>query len=437
MVGRYYALILASYCLSLSLPLAAQEKDTIQIVLNTRPAAAEVYSADGSQRLTASAQEGFSYDRHRLRVGQVQLTHLRLQIRRKGYRSHLESIPSEVLLAAPRAGTVVWPPGDASIGLVATRATWTPASAWLLLVLPAGLFFWLRRSPRSAPSPLSRQPESLASAWELSPGQVVGDYKILDRLGEGVSAVVYKVEGPAGDWLALKLLKPGEMRGQDNLARFRREMKALTRLRHPNIPFLLDFGEYRGMVYLVMEWLSGTTLRERLSGQPVAAPQALEWVIQLARALESAHRLGILHRDLKPDNVILAPDGRVCLTDFGLARADDSTTLTVEGTLLGTPAYMAPEIVEGQGASEASDQYALGCLAVELLSGTPPYSGESPLAVALQHVHGPLPSCERLPGLNPEQVQWILTLLAKSPGERYPSLKVFLESEPQIAPVQH
>lgn len=243
--------------------------------------------------------------------------------------------------------------------------------------------------------------------WDVPLGDYIDGYKVQRRLGEGVSGVVYRVTSPGGEHLALKLLKINE----ELRPRWRREMVALLSLRHDNIPYLADFGEYRGMPYLCLELVEGRSLCQM--------PGDLNLLRQLVDVLRYAHSQGILHRDLKPGNVMVTPDGTVKLSDFGLARAQDSTTLTAEGTLIGTPSYTAPEIFSGAAASPASDLYSLGCLAFEMLTGQPPFRGESPLALAVQHLHQPAPALSALrPDLDPALVTALQRLLAKSPAER-------------------
>jgi tRNA A-37 threonylcarbamoyl transferase component Bud32 len=285
----------------------------------------------------------------------------------------------------------------------------------LLLGLPAG-FFWRRKLQPPAAEVVAPSPTGLP--WELMPGAKIGQYQVLQRLGEGVSAVVYRVAAPDGE-LALKLLKPQSFRGTDVLPRFRREMKSLCRLRHPNIPFLDDFGEYMEMNYLAMELLSPRSLLDSLANGPLNSAETMVVLKQLCEALIFCHRQGILHRDIKPENVVWGQDGTIRLTDFGLARPHDATTLTIEGTLLGTPSYMAPELVQGQPANEQSDQYSLGCLAYHMLSGAPPFSGETALAVLMQHITTEAPALE---GVDPKLEAWVRRTMAKSADERFASV---------------
>jgi len=297
---------------------------------------------------------------------------------------------------------------------------------WPLLFLgvPALLFFRRKPLPVVVPNVVSQEP---SLPWELAVGQKVGEHEVVQRLGEGVSAVVYRVKGGEGD-LALKLLKPQHFRQGDVLPRFRREMKALCRLRHAHIPYLADFGEYQGMNYLAMELLSPSSLLDTLEKGPMRPAEALVVLRHLTEALEFCHKQGILHRDIKPENVVWGRDGKVRLTDFGLARPHDASTLTVEGTLLGTPAYMAPELVQGEPTSAVTDIYSLGCLAYHMLAGRPPFEAESPLAVLMQHISN---QPAELPSDCPDQLRaWVDRCMQKAPEDRFADMSVALRELP-------
>jgi tRNA A-37 threonylcarbamoyl transferase component Bud32 len=283
-----------------------------------------------------------------------------------------------------------------------------PPRWWLGLVPLALLALGLRKRLRARPEDPTH-----------SPGvqNQVGSYTLGEALGEGMTSVVYRVHHQ-GQEVALKLLKSSEQRGAEVLPRFRREMKALSQLRHPHIPWLLDFGEHEGRLYLVMELLSSQTLEDRL---PVAWPQAVDWLLQLASAVQAAHQQGVLHRDIKPQNAVFGQDGRLKLSDFGLARDAQANTVTAEGAWLGTPLYMAPELFQGGRATPATDQYALGVLAYEMLSGKVPFQGDSPLAVAVQHMQSPPPDLPE--GLPPELGKLVMRMLEKQPEQRFPDLE--------------
>ena len=259
--------------------------------------------------------------------------------------------------------------------------------------------------------------------WDLPPGLWVDSYKVWEKLGEGASGIVYRVETEQGDEFALKLLKPQQVHTPEMLDRFRREMKTLRTLNHPNIPYLADLGEFRGMSYLVMELLGPTTLQDRLNSGPLTAPEAVKVLRQLADALAFCHKQGILHRDIKPENVIWG-DGRVRLSDFGLARQAGSQTLTQEGTIMGTPCYIAPEIVQGEGTSAQTDQYSLGCVAYHLVAGVPPFQAENPMVVLMHHIEKNPPPLINVPQ---ELTEVIFTMLRKRPEHRFRSLEALIQ----------
>lgn len=420
-------------CLVLRLGVWGQAADGyVQLRIRSDPPDAAVFSVDGSEQYCPSAAEPFQFSRARLKVGKTTLSQAAFLLRKKGYRDANFSIPSEQVLYAP-GNQLDWPQGESVVTLTPLAGRYP---MWLLGAMPVvagGL--WMRFRRRHKPlEPLleDRTPATGPSVpWELQPGYRVGKYQVQQRLGEGVSAVVYRVvdddqpELP----LALKLLKPAESRDGKSDGRFRREMTALARLRHANIPFLFDFGEHQGLFYLVMEFLPGQNLRQRMLERPLSMAEASDVTVQLANALAAAHKQGVLHRDVKPENVVWGEDGRLKLTDFGLARSHDSSTLTVEGTLLGTPSYMAPELVAGGTSSPASDQYSLCCLAYELFCGRPPFQGESPLAIAVQHIHSPVPDPVDLPS---EVRRCLLVGLAKEPEQRFAGVDSLAQNWPKV-----
>jgi len=411
--------------LLLSLPLWAEPQagQNVLIRLHAEPEDAAVFSSDGSQRYSESALQGFYFARTRLRVGSTTLSQVSFLLRKDGYRDTVASIPSEQILHAP-GGTVDWP-HTGTLTLAPLRQG-VPVF-WIVPTL-IGLALWRRRRQPSAPAVPAVSGPAPGAPWELQPGSRVGNYLVKARLGEGVSAVVFQVcqEDQPDLPLALKLLKPAESRDGAIQGRFRREMKALSRLRHSNIPYLADYGEHQQLFYLVMEYLPGENLGKKISQGRLSPAEAYAVIGQLASALAAAHKQGVLHRDIKPENVVWGEDSRPRLTDFGLARSHDSTTLTVEGTLLGTPSYMAPELVTGGSSSPASDQYSLCCLAFELLCGRPPFEGESPLSIAVQHVHGLVPDpTELAPGLPVKVKDCLLTGLQKEPEKRFADMEQF------------
>jgi eukaryotic-like serine/threonine-protein kinase len=245
-------------------------------------------------------------------------------------------------------------------------------------------------------------------------------------------ATVYKVFDTRLERnVAIKLIRkdafPPAQLGQI-LQRFYREAKALARLSHPNIIKIHDFGEFEGAPYFVMEYLAGGTLKERM-GKPFPWQEATRLLIPVAHALSRAHQQGILHRDVKPSNIMLTATGDPILTDFGIAKmleSEETRGLTLSGVGIGTPEYMAPEQGKGEKVDARADIYSLGIVFFELVTGCKPYTAITPMAIILKHINDPLP----LPGqfvpalpVNVEHV--ILKALAKDPENRYPDMGAF------------
>ena len=211
------------------------------------------------------------------------------------------------------------------------------------------------------------------------------------------------------------------------LIRFEREAKALARLTHPNIVKVTDYGEHEGKPYLVMEFLPSGTLKKRL-GSPMSWQAALHLLLPIAHALDFAHRQGMIHRDVKPSNILITADGEPMLTDFGIAKILDlheTAELTGTGVGIGTPEYMAPEQWTGNTTTK-SDQYALGVVLYEMLTGRKPYPTDTPAAILLKQVNEPLPSPREFIGDLPEKVEkLLLKALAKEPADRFTSMADF------------
>lgn len=257
-----------------------------------------------------------------------------------------------------------------------------------------------------------------------------GPYRLVDRLGHGAMAQVYRGLAPDGREVAVKLLHPHLTGDEGFLARFHREAEAAGRLDHPHIVKILDYGREGDLHYLVMELVDGPSLQAMLRDRthPLTPAEAVALIAPLADALDYAHRQGVIHRDVKPSNILLR-GGRLddpVLTDFGVARMVEATVATQAGALLGTPAYMAPEQGEGKPGDERSDIYALGVILYELLTGQPPFQADSPYAVILRHIHTPPPPPRSLrPDLPPALEAVVLRALEKDPAARYPSAAAF------------
>lgn len=257
-------------------------------------------------------------------------------------------------------------------------------------------------------------------------GKTLGKYRLLEKLGQGGMAQVYKAYQPDLDrYVAIKILHPHLTGDEDFEARFRREARAVAALEHPNILRVYDFDTQEGVAFLVMEYLEGTTLKERLrdlvgQGGRMDLKEVGRIVCALADALDHAHRQGVVHRDIKPSNVIITANARPVLTDFGIARMVDSTVITESGGTLGTPAYMSPEQGKGEPGDARSDIYALGVMLYQLCTGQLPFDADTPYAIILKHITAPLPPPRTVRPDLPEVIERvILKALAKNPNDRF------------------
>jgi hypothetical protein len=256
-------------------------------------------------------------------------------------------------------------------------------------------------------------------------GRVFGDrYEIEGEIGRGGMGRVYRVRDRAtGRAGALKVLEPASAHDPDRLERFRREIEILSRLQHSAITAVLGWGMDGADPFFVTELVVGCDLKEDIRRRgPRPAEEAADLVATVAEALAAAHAAGVIHRDVKPSNIMLAADGSVKLVDFGLARGLglDLTTLTRTGMIVGTPGYMAPEQFEGRPIDGRCDLYALGIVLFELLTGRLPFTGQTPIAVALKHKTEPPPSPRALRGGVPRWLERaIFRSLEKDPDRRY------------------
>jgi formylglycine-generating enzyme required for sulfatase activity/tRNA A-37 threonylcarbamoyl transferase component Bud32 len=253
-------------------------------------------------------------------------------------------------------------------------------------------------------------------------GRQFGAYQIVKPLGEGGMAAVYQAYQPAVDrYVAVKVLPRQYAADPQFIGRFQREARLLAQLQHPHILPVFDFGETEGYTWLVMPFMEHGTLTDLLKGEPLPLPRVREILTQLGSALNYAHSRGLIHRDVKPSNVLLDESGNCLLSDFGLARmAEASVKLTASGSVLGTPAYMSPEQGAGKAIDGRSDLYSLGVIFYELVTGRVPYNAETPVAVIFKHISDPLPPAQELNPALPEPVQRaLLKSLAKRPEDRY------------------
>ena len=259
-------------------------------------------------------------------------------------------------------------------------------------------------------------------------GSKLGSYEVEEEIGRGGMGVVYRAYQPnLQRQVAVKVLLPHLAKDAEFVERFMREARSAAKLHHPGLVTIFDVGEIEGTYFFSMQWLQGKTLEEKLEEGPLPVEEVVGVVSQMAAALGFAHEAGVVHRDVKPANVIVDERGRAVLTDFGIAKAGNETQLTRVGASVGSPDYMAPEQISGGSVDPRTDLYALGVLFHHLLTGEPPYSGDAPIAVAYQHLNAPIPSArETRPEVPPELDEVVTRLMAKAPEDRFQSAEELL-----------
>ena len=270
----------------------------------------------------------------------------------------------------------------------------------------------------------------------LFPGSSLGRYRVIDQLGRGGMATVFRCHDPNLDrHVAVKVLPSYYTEDPTFVGRFGQEARTVARLNNPNILQIFDFGEDKGFTYIVTEMVSGGTLEDKLTGDPLPVDVVLKYMRPLAQALDYAHASGIIHRDLKPANVLLAEDDRPILADFGLARMLESAArFTQANQALGTPEYMAPEQAMGADADHRSDLYAIGIVLYQMLLGQTPFKANTPAATLMAHVHRPLPLPSTIkPDIDPNIEAVLLKALAKQPEDRYQSTTEMIKSLEEAA----
>jgi eukaryotic-like serine/threonine-protein kinase len=254
---------------------------------------------------------------------------------------------------------------------------------------------------------------------------VAGRYELEELVGRGGMSAVYRAHDRVLDRrVALKVLHERLATDGDFVERFRREARAAAQLNHPNIVTVIDRGEEDGCPYIVFEYVEGRTLKSLVEDGPLPPGRVTALGLEVARALAFAHQHGVVHRDVKPQNVLLDADGRVHVTDFGIARSlDGEAGLTLTGTMLGTSDYISPEQARGEHAGPASDVYSLGAVLYELLTGDPLFSGTSLVSVALKHVNEPpAPVRTRRPDVPQRLARLVDRCLEKEPERRFASM---------------
>ncbi len=259
-----------------------------------------------------------------------------------------------------------------------------------------------------------------------------GRYKIVNELGKGAMGVVYKAHDPRIDReIALKVLRQDRVASEDFRQRFLKEAKAIGRLSHPNIVTVFDVGQDHETVFIAMELLEGMPLNEMTEGERLSVEKIVDISAQIAGALDYAHTRGIVHRDIKPTNIIITPEGKVKLTDFGIARFEDPTATqqTQAGEILGTPSYMSAEQVMGKTIDKRSDLYSLGVILYELCIGDRPFKGANLSAVFMAITQEtPVPPIKANPSVSPSLSDLIMKSLSKKPEDRFQTGKEMEEA---------
>jgi eukaryotic-like serine/threonine-protein kinase len=264
---------------------------------------------------------------------------------------------------------------------------------------------------------------------DVEPDTIVdGRYRILKRLGSGGMADVYCArDEELGRKVALKLLYRNLAEDTQFVERFRREASSAAGLQHPNIVGIFDRGEWDGTYYIAMEYVEGRTLKDIIRERGPAPPDAaVDIVLQILRAAGFAHQRGVVHRDIKPHNVLIDDEGRVKVADFGIARAGASD-VTETGSIMGTAQYISPEQAQGRPVDARSDLYSIGVVLYELLTGRVPFDAESPVSIALMQVNeAPVPPMELNPSIPPALDAVVMRALEKDPARRFADADAFI-----------
>jgi tRNA A-37 threonylcarbamoyl transferase component Bud32 len=254
-------------------------------------------------------------------------------------------------------------------------------------------------------------------------GEQIGEFQLIKVIGEGGMSTVYRAYQPSFDrQVAIKLLPRQLAADSKSFRRFQHEARMIARLEHRSILPVYAYGEHEGMPYIVMRLLEEGSLRRRIYHQDLDLMTAARIVEQVAEALDYAHSQGVIHRDLKPSNILLDEHANAYLTDFGIAKLLGATTQITGSGVVGTPSYMSPEQCQGKRATPASDEYALGAIAFEMLTGRPPFEADTPLAVMYKQVRDPVPSVREVDSELPAAFDRVIgRAMAKKPESRYPT----------------
>ncbi len=263
----------------------------------------------------------------------------------------------------------------------------------------------------------------------LQPGDAFGDYVVDEQLGEGGMGIVFRAIREDGAVVALKVLKPGLVADPNAARRFAREARAAGEVDHPHLIDVIEAGDVDGTGFLAMRYVPGRSLDDRIRDQgPLPLEDTTRIVAEIASALDALHAAGLVHRDVKPSNILLDAERGALLTDFGLAKRRDYSMLTAPGQMLGTLDYIAPELLRGSEPGPSADLYALGCVVFECLAGTPPFGGRSMFEVGMAHLGDqPADPCAERDDGSPELSRLVLSALAKQPEQRPPTATAYAQ----------
>src|SRR5918998_1907887 len=264
-------------------------------------------------------------------------------------------------------------------------------------------------------------------------------YRLEEKIGSGGMSSVYRAFDPMLErWVAIKLMHRDISQDPDQLERFRREARAVAQLNHPHVVTVIDAGEDDGAPYIVFEYVEGETLKgriRRLGRLPVA--EAVAYAVEIGRALECAHTHKLVHRDVKPQNVLIDRDGRAKVTDFGIARSMEAQGLTATGRVLGTTDYVSPEQAMGQDVTEQSDIYSLGICLYEMLTAETPFRADTQVAVAMKHVKDPLPDVQkRRPEISAALAAVIEHATTKETRHRYATVDAMVHDLEEVLAIE-
>jgi serine/threonine protein kinase len=269
-----------------------------------------------------------------------------------------------------------------------------------------------------------------AATRELQPGDVLGDYRLESELGEGGMGLVFRATRTSdGREVALKVLKLALANDLLFQHRFRQEARAAAEVHEPHLVPIIEASDADGRHYLAVDYVAGGSLTDRIADKgKLDGPDLVRMVSEIGAGLDALHAAGIVHRDIKPQNILYALDGTAMLTDFGLAKGRAYTVLTQPGQVMGTLDYLAPELIRGEPATPLTDVYALGCVAFECVAGKAPFADKSLFQVGIAHLEEPPPDpSEDRPDISPQVAAALLTALEKDPAARPQSAGAYAE----------